>query len=194
MSCISEAFECFSSFPLGRRWSFLEEKSLPQGITICTYDHSKPRINVQSMNHSMNQSKQLTSVLRLRNPFLNTQTRVPAFTRAMASNAPNAPNQPAETEASTAASQPNGQPLSLPEPPANDNNTTQINVNGDGVKLDHLGPLVVNKDGSLSRIANWDNMAEIEKQNTLRILGKRNQLRLSGLKGEEDGKTGQSEK
>lgn len=52
------------------------------------------------------------------------------------------------------------------------------------MRLDHLGPLVVNKDGSLSRIANWDKMAEIERANTLRILGKRNQLRLGGLRGE----------
>ncbi|KAF1361220.1 hypothetical protein EJ07DRAFT_70049, partial [Lizonia empirigonia] len=50
------------------------------------------------------------------------------------------------------------------------------------VRLDHLGPLVVNKDGSLSRIANWDTMAEIERANTLRVLGKRNQLRLGGLR------------
>lgn len=49
------------------------------------------------------------------------------------------------------------------------------------VKLDHMGPLVVNKDGTLSRIANWEAMAEIERQNTLRILGKRNMLRREGL-------------
>ncbi|KAK8237047.1 hypothetical protein HDK77DRAFT_363617, partial [Phyllosticta capitalensis] len=53
------------------------------------------------------------------------------------------------------------------------------------VKLDALGPMVVNKDGTLSRIANWQKMTEIEKKNTLRILGKRNQLRLGALRGEE---------
>lgn len=73
-------------------------------------------------------------------------------------------------------------PLPLPEPTSD---ATQLNVNGEGVKLDHLGPLVVNKDGTLSRIANWDKMAEIEKQNTLRILGKRNQLRLGDLRATE---------
>lgn len=77
----------------------------------------------------------------------------------------------------------------MPEPSAD---ATQLNVNGEGVKLDHLGPLVVNKDGSLSRIANWDKMAEIEKQNTLRILGKRNQLRLGNLKGEGQGQAGET--
>jgi hypothetical protein len=74
-------------------------------------------------------------------------------------------------------------PLPLPEPAALDSNsTTQLNVGGQAVKLDHLGPLVVNKDGTLSRIANWESMADIERQNTLRILVKRNQLRTEALK------------
>jgi hypothetical protein len=62
---------------------------------------------------------------------------------------------------------------------------------GEGtVKLDHLGPLVVNKDGSLSRIGNWAEMADIERENTLRILGKRNQARRAALQqaGEAGGK------
>lgn len=49
------------------------------------------------------------------------------------------------------------------------------------MKLDHMGPLVVNKDGSLSRINNWGEMSEIEKKNTLRVLGKRNMLRREAL-------------
>lgn len=147
----------------------------------------------------MIQSKHFGSILRLRSHLSNIQTRVPAFTRfpsitrAMASDAPkesnNKDNTP-NTQASTSSQQPS-QPLPLPEPPANADNTTQINVNGEGVKLDHLGPLVVNKDGTLSRIANWDKMAEIEKQNTLRILGKRNQLRRENLKAAGEGKAGE---
>lgn len=57
--------------------------------------------------------------------------------------------------------------------------------NGDtSVKLDHLGPMVVNVDGTLSRIANWEAMAEIEKNATIRIIGKRNRERLEVLKTE----------
>ncbi|KAL2223471.1 hypothetical protein M432DRAFT_587390 [Thermoascus aurantiacus ATCC 26904] len=80
-----------------------------------------------------------------------------------------------------------GQPLALPAPPTD--GTQQIDVSGGGgsIKLDHLGPLVVNSDGTLSRIANWENMTEIERRNTLRVLGKRNQLRLATLKGEGGG-------
>ncbi|SPO00494.1 uncharacterized protein DNG_03242 [Cephalotrichum gorgonifer] len=82
-------------------------------------------------------------------------------------------------------------PLPLPEPGQNQNGegaTTKLDVSGDGttVKLDHLGPLVVNKDGTLSRIGNWVEMNDIERKNTLRILAKRNQLRLTDLRGEAD--------
>jgi hypothetical protein len=71
-------------------------------------------------------------------------------------------------------------PLGLPEPPAGG---IKLDVgSGEGVALDHLGPMVVNKDGTISRITNWDGMAEIEKKNTLRILQKRNKQRLDALK------------
>ncbi|KAF2439337.1 hypothetical protein P171DRAFT_338229, partial [Karstenula rhodostoma CBS 690.94] len=53
------------------------------------------------------------------------------------------------------------------------------------VKLDHLGPMVVNRDGTLSRIGNWEQMTEMERRNTLRVLGKRNQLRLDTLRAAE---------
>jgi hypothetical protein len=153
----------------------------------------------------MNPSKQLVSILQLRNHLHKSsqfagKARLPAlhpvFTRTMASNTSNPPSskvdaastsEPAHQSSSDAQPPSQTGPLPLPEPSSD---ATQLNVNGEGVKLDHLGPLVVNKDGSLSRIANWDKMAEIEKQNTLRILGKRNQLRLGSLKseGKEEGK------
>jgi hypothetical protein len=62
------------------------------------------------------------------------------------------------------------------------------------VSLDHLGPMVVNVDGTLSRISNWDKMLEIEKTNTLRIIGKRNKSRLEALKkaGEQGEMKGES--
>ncbi|GIK03745.1 hypothetical protein Aspvir_007819 [Aspergillus viridinutans] len=77
--------------------------------------------------------------------------------------------------------------LALPEAPSADAQATQLDVSGGGstVKLDALGPLVVNQDGTLSRIANWEQMTEIERRNTLRVLGKRNKLRLDTLKAAE---------
>ncbi|KAF2026344.1 hypothetical protein EK21DRAFT_74400 [Setomelanomma holmii] len=76
-------------------------------------------------------------------------------------------------------------PLPLPEP-TKDTNTTIIDMStgGSTVKLDHMGPLVVSKDGTLSRINNWGEMSEIERQNTLRVLGKRNMLRREALQGQ----------
>ncbi|KIW06334.1 uncharacterized protein PV09_02797 [Verruconis gallopava] len=52
-------------------------------------------------------------------------------------------------------------------------------------RFDALGPVVVNVDGTLSRITNWDKMADIERKNTLRILAKRNKERLDSLKAQQ---------
>ncbi|KAG4438907.1 hypothetical protein IFR05_005587, partial [Cadophora sp. M221] len=71
-------------------------------------------------------------------------------------------------------------PLALPE--VAHNAAKQINLDistgSTSVKLDHLGPMVVNADGTLSRISNWDAMADVERENTLRVIGRRNKARL----------------
>lgn len=56
------------------------------------------------------------------------------------------------------------------------------------LKLDQLGPLVVNRDGTLARIENWETLTELEKQNIKRVLVKRNQQRLEILKKLEEEK------
>lgn len=82
-----------------------------------------------------------------------------------------------------------GLPSALPAPGAgegeagNNTTTTTLEMDGKAVALDHLGPMVVGRDGTISRIANWGEMAEIERQNTLRILTKRNKVRLAALRG-----------
>ncbi|KIK64983.1 hypothetical protein GYMLUDRAFT_39393 [Collybiopsis luxurians FD-317 M1] len=71
--------------------------------------------------------------------------------------------------------------LALPAP--TDENAKKLDVeSGTKVHLDDLGPMVVNSDGTLSRIANWPNMTEAERANTLRVLGARNKLRLAERK------------
>jgi hypothetical protein len=87
---------------------------------------------------------------------------------------------PADEQPEAASNAPKA-PLALPEAPSN---ATQLDMSNGGttVSLDHLGPMVVNVDGSLARISNWDKMAEIEKKATLRIIGKRNKERLAALK------------
>ncbi|SJX66264.1 uncharacterized protein SRS1_10950 [Sporisorium reilianum f. sp. reilianum] len=79
------------------------------------------------------------------------------------------------------ASQPSV-PLGLPAPSDVPTSTEPNNV----IKLDHLGPMVVNSDGTISRIANWQNLSDIEKERSLRLLAKRNNARMQSLKAKEE--------
>jgi len=70
--------------------------------------------------------------------------------------------------------------LILPGPdPSKDSFTKLDTSSGKSVKLDELGPMVVNTDGTLSRIANWMQMTDMERERTLRLLSARNKLRLA---------------
>ncbi|GAB7351303.1 hypothetical protein MBLNU459_g1718t1 [Dothideomycetes sp. NU459] len=77
-------------------------------------------------------------------------------------------------------------PLRLPEP-GREAKTLDVG-SGQSVTLDHLGPMVVNTDGTLSRINNWNQMTDAERQSTLRVLGRRNKARLEALKNREEKK------
>ncbi|CAG8157411.1 unnamed protein product [Penicillium salamii] len=86
---------------------------------------------------------------------------------------------------------PKTKPLSLPESDGTSNSVQgsggiklDMSSGGTEVKLDHLGPMVVNVDGTLSQIGNWAQMTDSEKESTMRIIGKRNQKRLDALKKE----------
>ena len=70
-------------------------------------------------------------------------------------------------------------PLGLPAPSDAPSST---NAPSNVIKMDHLGPMIVNSDGTISRISNWANMAEIEKERSLRLLAKRNNARMESLK------------
>ncbi|KAJ4209304.1 hypothetical protein NW767_001212 [Fusarium falciforme] len=78
-------------------------------------------------------------------------------------------------------------PLPLPAPEQDTaaagrgDGVTALRV-GESVRLDALGPLVVNADGSMGRVGNWAGMTEGEREATLRLLGRRNKQRLEALK------------
>lgn len=81
-------------------------------------------------------------------------------------------------------------PLALP-PPSHDHHQQQQQQqkratldlsSGSAPLTDHLGPLVVNKDGTTARITNWHAMTDDERQRTLRVISKRNRQRLEKLK------------
>eukprot|EP00240_Pyramimonas_obovata_P012290 CAMPEP_0118951446 /NCGR_PEP_ID=MMETSP1169-20130426/53146_1 /TAXON_ID=36882 /ORGANISM="Pyramimonas obovata, Strain CCMP722" /LENGTH=110 /DNA_ID=CAMNT_0006898505 /DNA_START=292 /DNA_END=624 /DNA_ORIENTATION=- len=62
-----------------------------------------------------------------------------------------------------------------------DNKNTVITVGGESIQMDILGPIVLNTDGTMSRINNWHEMTEREQQNTLRLISKRNKQRREAL-------------
>lgn len=49
------------------------------------------------------------------------------------------------------------------------------------VQLDALGPVIINSDGTVSRIANWHTLTEEEQKRTFRLISKRNQARKAKL-------------
>ena len=111
---------------------------------------------------------------------------ITTFTR-MSSTQPNPVSDINQHGTSTTST---GSRPALPAPEEKgEGDATKLDVSGEGsaVKLDHLGPLVVNHDGTMSRIGNWAEMSEAERKNTLRILGRRNQQRLAKLRGETGG-------
>ena len=72
--------------------------------------------------------------------------------------------------------------LALPAPEDVGQNITLDVSTGEPVVMDHLGPVVVNADGTLSRISNWDEMIDKEKELTKRRIAKRNIARLRALR------------
>ena len=122
----------------------------------------------------------------------------PARFRIMSSGMHTSPSQRAASDAgkvkaseeATPQKSPNGinNDRSLPAPGSEP--TISLDVSGEGstVKLDALGPLVVNRDGTVARVSNWQQMTEAERETTLRILGKRNKQRLEALRADESGK------
>ncbi|TBU21484.1 hypothetical protein BD311DRAFT_772042 [Dichomitus squalens] len=71
------------------------------------------------------------------------------------------------------------QPLALPAP-SDAEDVEHITLDGTRTfTFNKLGPVVVNSDGTLSRIANWEQMAPIERETTLRVLVARNKVRLA---------------
>ncbi|KAJ7619449.1 hypothetical protein FB45DRAFT_930816 [Roridomyces roridus] len=75
-------------------------------------------------------------------------------------------------------SAPPQEPLQLPAP-GDKEEISQLQAGGPAVKLEDLGPMVVNSDGTLSRISNWSSLSELERERTLRVLAARNKIRLA---------------
>jgi len=74
-------------------------------------------------------------------------------------------------------------PLQLP-PPAEGVDVTHKLKLGETLKLEHLGPIIINSDGTTRRIENWDKLTSAEQKNTWRLISARNQKRIEALKRE----------
>ena len=65
--------------------------------------------------------------------------------------------------------------LQLPEPSSDDMPTLKL---GETIKFYEIGPVIINTDGTTSRIANWDQMTKMEQEVAWKRIGERNQRRL----------------
>jgi predicted Fe-S protein YdhL (DUF1289 family) len=57
---------------------------------------------------------------------------------------------------------------------------------GEKLDLDELGPMIINTDGTVRRIANWDILSPQERASTWRLISARNKKRIAQLKEEEE--------
>lgn len=76
----------------------------------------------------------------------------------------------------------------LPAPGQGTPISLDVSGGGSTAKLSAMGPLVVNVDGTVSRITNWAEMTDAERETTFRMVGKRNQTRLAALKKAKEAK------
>jgi len=56
-----------------------------------------------------------------------------------------------------------------------------VNSNDDTTSFDELGPLLLNADGTLSRIKNWQELSDAEKQKAAKMVAKKNKQRKEQL-------------
>ena len=52
------------------------------------------------------------------------------------------------------------------------------------VQFDQLGVIIINSDGSMSRISNWHELTKMEQVKALRLIAKRNKTRRKRLEDE----------
>ena len=99
--------------------------------------------------------------------------------------------EPSDAAAASDVAQPppQGAILGLPAPrPVKEGDAPVRSIDlssGASVALDALGPVVVNEDGTLSRIGNWAQMTPLEQATTQRRISARNNERLAALRAKQ---------
>jgi hypothetical protein len=54
-------------------------------------------------------------------------------------------------------------------------------VNGPAVALDHIGPIVINEDGSCGRLTQWNTLSPLGKEHFKLLVGQQNKERLAAI-------------
>lgn len=67
--------------------------------------------------------------------------------------------------------------LELPPPNPSDSESLKKVKFGETVSFDELGPMILNKDGTVSRIQNWESLTKQEKDSSWRRISERNRKR-----------------
>jgi hypothetical protein len=77
----------------------------------------------------------------------------------------------------------NGVKNEVPQLPMADPNDTSIPTLkfGESLRLEELGPIIINSDGSTRRIENWNQLSDQEKEVSWRRISKRNEERRKAL-------------
>eukprot|EP00754_Rhynchopus_humris_P042987 Rhum_TRINITY_DN2901_c0_g1::Rhum_TRINITY_DN2901_c0_g1_i1::g.8792::m.8792 len=75
---------------------------------------------------------------------------------------------------------------SIPGLSAADGSGIPLHV-GRKMKLDHMGPLVIQKDGTTKRVTNWHKMTKGEQEAAYDRITRRNRERLDSLKKKQEG-------
>jgi|APGre2960657444_1045066.scaffolds.fasta_scaffold01457_7 hypothetical protein len=71
--------------------------------------------------------------------------------------------------------------LGLPAPAGPRSQVIDLSKGG-SFAFEALGPVVVNEDGTMARIANWHSMTAEEQSTTQRVIAARNNVRLARLR------------
>ena len=74
--------------------------------------------------------------------------------------------------------------LLLP-PPIDEDPSEKTMKLGEKISMEHLGPIIINTDGSLRRIDNWDKLSKEEQDRSFRLIAARNKKRIEILKQKE---------
>ena len=117
---------------------------------------------------------------RLRNERLDLEARLEKVRGHIAQEAMAREEQPVNTTTSPPRA------LSLPPPPPPLEKDESVHDSTNITELAELGVIIVNSDGTMSRIPNWHQLTDRERASTARLISARNKARMAKLQSAND--------